>query len=271
MSTIIVKHLDGTTYDLDALGFHVKKFDIPMNNYNLSYQQLGKYGALLTDVQQQQLTIPLTLDITAKDLADYNLQVYKLRRIFQSDEDFYVWNSIIPYLRWKCRAEAVTPTQNGNFWRATDVAINLDVPNGYAETVATTQNPVDFNNGQWGFGEGIPDTELKYTYTITDFSFWNLGIIPLNADERPVQIAFKGDAPNGFTLTNQTTKKSMKITRAVSKNDAVVINGLIPSFNGTASYKDCDHGYLDFAVGENKLHIDGASNFELKFDTRFYF
>lgn len=271
MSTIIVKRLDGTTYDLDKLGFHVKKFDIPMNNYNLSYQQVGKYGALLTDVQEQQLTLQLTLDVIARDLADYNLQIYQLRRIFQSDEDFYVWNNIIPYLRWKCRAEAVTPTQNGNFWRASDVAINLDVPSGYAETVATTQESLDFNQGQWGFGEGIPDTELKYTYTTNDFSFWNLGIIPLNADERPVKITFKGNAPNGFIISNQTTSKTMKITRGVSRNDTVVINGLIPSFNGTPSYKDSDHGYLDFTTGENKLHIDGASDFELKFDTRFYF
>lgn len=271
MSTIIVKRLDGTTYDLDALGFHVKKFDVSLNNYALTYQQLGNYGALLTDVQQQQLVIPLTLDITAKDLADYNLQLFQLRRIFRSDEEFYVWNSIIPYLRWRCRAETVTPTQNGNFWRATDVAINLDVPGGFAETVATTQETVDFNHGQWGFGEGIPDENLQYTYSSNDFSFWNLGIIPLNADERPVQITFKGDAPNGFTITNKTNQRSIRITRGVSKNDTVLINGLIPSFNGTASYKDCDHGYLDFVVGENKLHVDGATNFELKFDTRFYF
>ena len=63
----------------------------------------------------------------------------------------------------------------------------------------------------------------------------------------------------------------MKITRGVNPNDTVVINGLIPSFNGTPSYKDSDHGYLDFVTGENKLHIDGANDFELKFDTRFYF
>ena len=33
MSTIIIQRLDGTKYDLDALGFRVKQFNIPLNNY----------------------------------------------------------------------------------------------------------------------------------------------------------------------------------------------------------------------------------------------
>lgn len=271
MSTIIIKRLDGTTYDLDALGFHVKKFDIPMTNYSYNYQQIGNYGALLTSAQAQQLTIPLTLDITAHDLKDYNLQLFKIRQIFLSHEDFYVYNNVIPYLRWRCRAEAVTPTQNGNFWRATDVAINLDVPSGFAESVATTQDPLDFNSGKWGFGENIPDQDLKYTYSTNDFSFWNLGMIPLTADERPATITFQGDASHGFTITNNTTKQSYKITRGVSRNDKVVINGVMPSFNGQQSYKDCDHSYIDYVPGENKMHIDGASNFTIAYDTRFYY
>lgn len=272
MSTIIIERLDGTTYDLDALGFHIKKFDVPMTNYSYNYQQIGRYGALLTSAQAQQLTIPLTLDIAAHDLRDYNLQLLKIRQIFLSDEDFYVRNMIMPYIRWSCRAESVTPTQNGNFWRATNVVINLDVPSGFAESVATTQTAVDFNNNdQWGFGENIPDAELKYTYSSNDFSFWNLGSIPLTADERPVTITFQGDAPNGFALNNKTTNQSYKITRKLSKSDKVVILGVIPSFNGTQSYKDCDHGYIDYVPGENKMHIDGASNFTLDYDTRFYY
>lgn len=45
----------------------------------------------------------------------------------------------------------------------------------------------------------------------------------------------------------------------------------MPLINGQQAYNDCDHGYLDFVTGENKLHVDGASNFRLKFETRFYY
>lgn len=271
MSTIIIQRLDGTNYDLDALGFRVKQFNIPLNNYSYSYQQIGKYGSTRTDSYQQYLVIPLILTITAEDINDYNLQLFELRRIMRSDEDFYVINSVMPYMRWKCRAEAVTPTQNGNFWRSSDVTINLDCADGYAESVATTLTPMNFSSGAWGFGQNIPDKDISFEFSSNDFVFHNLGLIPLTADERPAKIIFNGDAPNGFTITNKTTGQSFKLTRGVNRSDTVIINGVMPSVNGQQAYKDSNHGYLDFAIGENQIHIDGASNFDVKFDTRFYY
>ncbi len=268
MSTIIIQRLDGTKYDLDALGFRVKQFNIPLNNYSYAYQQIGKYGSTRTDSYQQYLVIPLILTITAEDINDYNLQLFELRRIMRSDEDFYVINSVMPYMRWKCRAEAVTPTQNGNFWRSADVTINLDCADGYAESVATT---LDWNVEEWGFGLNVPKDEISYEFTQSDFSFWNLGMIPLLADERPAKIIFQGNAPNGFTIINNTTQQSIQIKRGVSSSDKVIIDGVMPLINGQQAYNDCDHGYLDFVTGENKLHVDGASNFRLKFETRFYY
>ena len=96
-------------------------------------------------------------------------------------------------------------------------------------------------------------------------------MIPLLADERPAKIIFQGNAPNGFTITNNTTQQSIQIKRGVSSSDKVIIDGVMPLINGQQAYNDCDHGYLDFVTGENKLHVDGASNFRLKFETRFYY
>lgn len=272
MATIIIQRLDGTVYDLDAMGFRVKKFDIPLPNYNHSYQQIGNYGSTLIGTQAQQLVIPLVIDITAMDIHDYNFQLLQLRRVFRSDEDFFVINMYAPFIRWRCRAEAVTPSQNGNFWRASDVTINLDCPSGFAESVATTQDPVDPPNNGWGFGQGFDTDQLpSYTYTTPDFVFFNVGIIPLRADDCPVKISFKGDAPSGFTLTNKTTGQSFELTKGVQVTDTVTILGFVPSINGQQAYEKGNHGFLDFAVGKNELHLEGATNFELKFDTRFYY
>lgn len=268
MATIIIQRQDGTEYDLDALGFRVKSFSVPLNNNSYSYQQVGKYGSMMTTFTSQYLVIPLTVVITAVDMADYNLQLLELRRIFRSDEDFYVINAITPFMRWKVRAEAVTPTQQSNFWQSADVAINLDCVDGYAESVATT---LDWNAEKWGFGQNVPDKDINYEFTTNDFVFHNLGMVPLMADERPAKIIFNGDAPNGFTISNKTTGQSFKLNRGVSRADTVIINGIMPLVNGEQAYKDSNHGYLDFAIGENQIHIDGASNFDVKFDTRFYY
>lgn len=95
MATIIIQRQDGTEYDLDALGFRVKSFSVPLNNNSYGYQQVGKYGSMMTTFASQYLVIPLTIVITAVDMADYNLQLLELRRIFRSDEDFYVINGLL--------------------------------------------------------------------------------------------------------------------------------------------------------------------------------
>ena len=151
------------------------------------------------------------------------------------------------------------------------MTINLDCADGYAESVATTLTPMNFSSGAWGFGQNIPDKDISFEFSSNDFVFHNLGLIPLTADERPAKIIFNGDAPNGFTITNKTTGQSFKLTRGVNRSDTVIINGIMPLVNGEQAYKDSNHGYLDFAIGENQIHIDGASNFDIKFDTRFYY
>lgn len=271
-STVVITRLDGTTYDLNALGFHVKKFDVPYPNFQYTFQSMSTYHNLLVDRVVQQTTISLVLDITANDTNDFELQKLKLRRILRSNEEFYVQTMRMPFLRWKVVADTFTPAQNNSFWRASDVQINLECTESYAETVATTLTPMNATNGLWGFGLEIPSKKkLEYEFNNqTEFDFMNLGIIPLNADERPVRIIFKGNA-NNLKITNTTTNQSYSISGSLSKNDTLEIVGLVPIINGSQAYGRCNHAYLDFAVGKNHLRIEGSSDFNIKFDTRFYY
>lgn len=272
MSTIIFQKLDGTVFDLDQLGFRVKKFDVPTTNYNYNYQQIGQYGAKMTGVQAQQLVIPLTLNVLAIDSNDLFLQRMKLNRMLQSHEAFYVYDTANKEIRWKVYAEPVSVSRDNSFWRASNVQINLDCPTGYAESSYTTQE-FDKNTGKGiGLGMGLFRNEWQYTFTNqSDFEFLNAGIIKLTAEEHPVKIEFQGEAPNGFTLTNQTTDQSFQYKNSLSASDKLTIEGVMPTINGVQNYDAGNHGFIDFATGINRLHIDGASNFTIKFDTRFYY
>lgn len=116
-------------------------------------------------------------------------------------------------------------------------------------------------------------TDEKFTarFNSPDFIFTNLGLIPLQADERPVTITFNGSVASTLTITNQTTNQSLSINHQLSSSDNLVIVGFMPTVNGTPIYGDSDHGYLDFARGDNEIHIDGATSFTISFDTRFYY
>lgn len=272
MSTIIFQKQDGTIYDLDKMGFRVKKFDPPTTAYNYTYQQIGNYGATLTNVQTQQLVIPLVINVLAIDSNDLFLQRMKLNRLLQSHEPFYVYDVAAKDIRWKVYAETATVSRDNSFWRASNVRINLDCPTGYAESSFTTQEFDRASGKGIGLKMGLFSHDWKYTFTNqNDFTFYNAGIIPLTADEHPVTIYFSGDAPNGFTITNKTSGQALKITKSVSTKDNVVITGIVPTINDEQLYMAGDHNYLDFYTGENQIHIDGASNFTVKFDTRFYY
>ena len=272
MSTIIFQKLDGTVFDLDQLGFRVKKFDVPTTNYNYNYQQIGQYGALMTGVQAQQLVIPLTLNVLAIDSNDLFLQRMKLNRMLQSHEPFYVYDAANSDIRWKVYAEAANVSRDNSFWRASNVQINLDCPTGYAESTYTTQD-FDKNIGKGiSFGMETPSYELRYSFiNQRDFDFLNAGIIKLTAEEHPVKIDFQGDASNGITITNQTTGQSFQYKKALTVSDKLTIEGVMPTINGVQNYDAGNHGFIDFATGITKLHIDGASNFTIKFDTHFYY
>ncbi|MCG0892458.1 phage tail protein [Lactiplantibacillus plantarum] len=274
-STILIQRLDGTIYDLGKLGFRVKKFDVPFTNFQHGYKQVGNYGSKLISSQAQQLVIPMVFDIIATDVHDYELQKLLMMKIFRSDEPFYVINMRIPYLRWKVVAEAFNVTQLNNFWRASDVSVNLDCPDGYAESTATTLSPFTYDSESWGLGMNIPNGEdLHYSFTNQQsFKVYNASNIPLLADDRPVTIRFNGTVSNKLTIQNVTTGQKWNFNMHLAKTDNLVIKGLIPVKNNSQCYGNglSDHGYIDFKPGWNEMKITGATDFTISFETRFYY
>ncbi|WP_187327523.1 phage tail domain-containing protein, partial [Liquorilactobacillus mali] len=149
-STILIQRQDGTIYDLGEMGFRVISFNPPGMNYAHTWQQIGKYKALLTASQAQQATIPLVLDAIGNDNYDIELQRLALRKIFNSDEYFYVISMRTPYLRWKCVTEPFDMTQLDNYHKLKSVSITLDAIDGFAESTATTQTQFTYDSESWG-------------------------------------------------------------------------------------------------------------------------
>ena len=273
LSSIFIKRLDGTEYDLDKLGFRVITFEPPGVNYAHTYVQQSKVGQVLTDVVIDKMTIPLTLMIQAEDTIDLELKRLDLKRIFNSDEPFYVYTNRIPYLRWKCVVDGpISYPQIENFWQAT-ATINLSCPLGLAETVATTaDSDFSYESGKWGLGLNIPHgVELKYVFDSSPCRVYNASNIDLRADELPVEITFNGNVKDALTITNSTTNQIFKLSGSYTKQDTIVIDGIVPTINGTEQYSKTNHAYLDFVKGWNDITVDGATDYTIKFNTRFYY
>lgn len=271
MSSIIVQQSDGNSYDLDECDFKVVSFDPPQIAYNHNFQQIYTDKPVLTQTTVQQATIPLVLMIRAKDFSDYELQVIRLKKIFSSYQPFYVINSRIPYIRYKVVSQGFDVKRLDNFYYSQNVTINLLMVDGCAETVGITSDKSFVDDiSSWGYGENIPSTPLKYSFSENKFSFWNLGNIPLKADSRPVLIKFKGDSDN-LIIKNDTTGQAWQLKTPVTEDNELDITGMKPVYQGKNVFSNTNHAYLDFGVGENKIEIQNASNFTISFETRFYF
>lgn len=271
---IIIQRRDGTIYDLEKEGIKVINFDPPSANFQHTYNQVGKYGAELVDTQIQQMSIPLTFDVIARDNYDYELQRLKVLRIFSSTEPFYLINMRTPFLRWKVVADSFTYPRLGNFWKAKNVAINLVCYDGLAESTATTLDPFTLAGGTYGIGMGIPFDTPQYSFTNqAQFNILNPSIIPLLSNERPMTITFKGDAPNGITIKNNTTVQSFTYFKALSSTDEFKLIGLVPMVNGVQRLGNglSNREFVDYAIGNNDMEIVGATNFTIQFTTRFYY
>lgn len=271
---ILIQRRDGTIYDLGAEGIRVISFDPPAPSYQHTYSQIGDFGADLTATQVSQTSIPLVFDVYARDNYDYELQRLKVLKIFSSVEPFYVINSRTPFMRWKVVADGFAYPRLGNYWKAKNVSVNLVCYEGYAESTATTLNPFTFKDGSYGIGMTIPFETPQYTFTNQPkFKFYNASVIPLLANERPVTINFKGNAPKGLTITNHTTKQSFTYKKGLTVSDEFKLIGLVPIVNGIQRLGNdySTRSFVDFASGYNDIEVTGSSDFKISFETRFYY
>lgn len=272
---IIIERLDGTRYNLQEEGVRVIAFDPPVANNANTYATVGHYGVMTTNVQFQQLSIPMSFIVESKNVFDYELQRLKVAKIFDSQTMFYVINSRIPYIRWKVRADPFTYLRNNGGSRTQVISVNLVCPDGFAETAVTSLHLFDDNKRNAGFGMGIDGNNLpEYSFTNQKkFSFVNLGRIPLLANEHPVTVTFVGEAPKGITLYNHSTNQSFQYKQPLTKKNKLQLVGLIPIVDGEQRLGNyySSRSFLDYESGINQIEVVGSDNFTISFETRFYF
>lgn len=272
-STLIVQHLDGIKYDLGKLGIRVRSFDPPSPNYQHTFQQTGTYKNIRTDFKVQQLNIPLVFDVYCTDNYDYELQRMEVLEIFRSHEEFFIINLRTPFLRWKVVAEAFSYPRLNNYWKASNVSVNLVCADGYAESTSTTLTMLNPKTSDWGLGMNLPlDEKLDYQFkNQNSFKIFNASNIPLLGEERPVNIHFSGVVSSKLAIKNKTTNQTWELNKTLKKTDKLVIQGMVPVLNNKLIYESCNHSYLDYVIGWNQLEVSGASDFTIDFETRFYY
>lgn len=269
---ILIKRLDGTVYDLEAEGIKVISFNPPSSNYQHTFTQTGSYQPQLAATQIQQLSIPISFDVIAKDNYDYELQRLKVLNIFNSTEPFYVINNRIPWLRWKVVAEAYAYPRLNNYWQAQNVSFNLVAIDGFAESVAVSTDLKQLDRF-WGIGMGLGIEDLDFVFEKDEFTVKNPSSIPLLSNERPVKITISGRKTGNVVINNKTTGQTFEYYGRLNTGDELIILGVTPYLNGQSllGNDNSNRGFIDLAMGYNQFSISGVDNLKISFETRFYY
>ncbi|MFG1199310.1 phage tail family protein [Pediococcus acidilactici] len=225
MSDDIVIQRDNEVIHLKDWGVRVISFDPSSANSVQETTQVGIYGAQTTSSKVGELTLTLVFDFLADDKYDFELIRLKLLGLFATPGAFYIWSTRVPYLRWKVAVQGSVniPRYESSDVASNDITVTMVCSDGYAESVATTLDPLT-STGKWGLGMNLtknPKPEYQFTNT-NSFRFFNASNIPLLAEERPVKIHFNGVVGKSLAITNKTTSQTLIINHALKKNYYVV-------------------------------------------------
>jgi hypothetical protein len=267
--TLYIESLDGFRYDLREHGIQPYRLEIdslsPRNDIGTAD---GADGHNDIETTYEGRTMRAFFRVEAKGVAQFSLLRDTVYRLFNGKTYFYLYDSRLPYKRWKVRSESrfipdkVTPGVG-------TMTISLISQSPFAESSGTTLYPDP--------REGIPqvntDEPIEYIFQQPAFSIWNDGDEPVDPRERwaYLQVLFQGASEN-LIIKNLTTGDEWSYTGTTAAGDTIELNGIRSLKNGSSIFGQTNRKLLTLAPGMNQFEISGATGaFQISFDFRFYY
>lgn len=144
----------------------------------------------------------------------------------------------------------------------------------YFETIYTTlelhDSGYDATAEKYGLVDNIDDEKVKYRFTESNFSVYNVGNVTVEPESMLLNIIVNAvQSDNNFTIRNITTGEEIILKRA-SFGSHFRIRGMVFSFGSlTNIFRDTNRRFISLAPGDNQFEIlngtFGEINFEFKF------
>lgn len=221
----------------------------------------------------------LTMQIASMDNIDEGSSLLgydAMQQFLVSREPYWICFASWPQRMYYVRAKMSTPTYTGINWTATVTFTDLI---GLSRSVNTSLNYEE----NIGFGNNMPNSPLKFTFSTNNFVLYNPSNVMINPRQRghELKITLDGNSSGNMKLTNQTTgteigrigttstdKDGDKVTGS-SFNGKFVIDGVRTTLNGKSDYINSDKGFITIAQGDNHFTVDNFSG-KITFDFPFW-
>ncbi|WP_121605512.1 distal tail protein Dit [Virgibacillus sp. Bac332] len=266
----IIQRLDGKTYDLKKLGIRTKDFIISSPSYEHATETVaGRPGAIDMGSTFGPREITCEYKAIAYDTADFPLMRDEIFRMFRSDEAFYLIEKREPGKRWLVKVSNTFQLEQAYVYG--DFSVTFICNKGFAESIATTATPYEWDVDMWQWGMGLDWDNHQYDHTENNFTILNSGDIAVDPRYRDLKITIQANAPSYLELINHTTGDNYKYNGSLDLNDTLLIDGIRSTKNGFSVFRDTNKKLITLAPGSNEIEVKGATVERILFDFRFYY
>ncbi|MCY8472456.1 phage tail family protein [Bacillus halotolerans] len=267
---LIITKLNGTTYDLEALGITLKEFKPRSPSPIHSSESIeGAQGEVDLGTVYGPRIIDCSFYMKAADLTDYHLMRDEVFALFDSRQAFYITDGYNPGKRWFVKTNQEYSIDQNRIYGFFDISFISFKP--FSESIGTTLSPFTFDSDLWQIGEGLTDEDYKYSFKTNTFRVFNAGTEEIDPRELPLIITYKG-ASSKLTITNSTMGDVFQYSGTTGAKDVLSLNRVQVKKNNVSVFGQTNRKVIRLAPGWNDFKMAGTSgSFEIKFDFRFYY
>lgn len=227
------------------------------NGETESLEIKGVDGVKPTSSNYKPFDLEIDFIFRGYDKQDADLFLFKFNNLLSLRKRYYVRHSDLPDIKY---AVEPTPDISTEYITIRDyrITVKFSCYKGYSESYLTT-NQMSWSNGLWQFQEGLKaDDEIKYIHEDWGYRIFNGSNDVINPFNHSLTIKLWLEAPNGFTLRNNTTGDTFEYYEPLKKSTGFMLKDVYPIVNlsdNVGRYTNFEWITLD--PGWNDIEITG--------------
>lgn len=205
--------------------------------------------------------------IIAENFYQYRRELYAL---LVKPYPYYISTDLLPNLRFLVTCDGSFSIPKEKQKNQTSFTVDFNNISGLAESKSTSLTKQNFHGECWSPGMNIQmRDDLEYTFKNRKrFQVYNTGDAYINPMQHDYNVTLRAKGKN-VTIINHTSGEKLKIEHELKKSQPVTFIKQYTVINNKAVKTSGRLPGLD--VGMNDFEIQNTDDFEITFDTRFYY
>ncbi|NPC94788.1 phage tail family protein [Bacillus sp. WMMC1349] len=218
--------------------------------------------------KERNVKVEILIDsIIAENFYQYRRELYAL---LVKPFPYYISSDLLPNLRFRVTCDGNFSIQKEKGKNYVVFTVDFNNFTGLAESKSTSLTKQNFNGEHWSPGMNIQmRDDLKYTFKNQKrFQVYNTGDAYINPMQHDYHVTLRAKGKN-VTIINHTNGEKLKIERELKKSESVTFVKQYTVINKKPVKTSGRLPGLD--IGMNDFEVQNANDFDITFDTRFYY